>query len=190
MTLKPPCGALLAFSAAAVALISPAVRADDSMEKAAKIASGSGNVIYLAAGLGLPLIEDGSHGGVHTARVADALLVTGAITEGLKALTREKRPDTDEHNSFPSGHTSAAFTVATVESAIHPRQGAMWFAGATAIGLSRIKLKRHHTQDVIVGALIGIAVGRLEVAQSRGIVFRQWIHNDEPGTPISISHSF
>jgi len=189
MTLPPRCRAFLAVSAM-LALSSHPAHAGDSLDSAAKFASGSGNVIYLAAGLGLPLVEDGSHGGVHTARVADALVVTGAITEGLKALTREKRPDTDEHNSFPSGHTSAAFTVATVESAMHPKQGALWFAGATAIGLSRVKLKRHHVQDVVVGALIGLAVGRLEVAQSRGIVFRQWIHDDEPGTRISIGRSF
>lgn len=189
MTLTPRCRALIAVSAA-LTLSSPAARADSEGRNAAQFASGSGSLIYLAAGLGLPLLEDGAHGKAHTARVADALLVTGALTEGIKALTREKRPDSNERDSFPSGHTSAAFAVATVESAIHPRQGVLWFAGATAIGLSRIRLNRHHPQDVAAGALLGIVVGRLEVAQSHGIVLTPWIHDDAPGVRISVGHSF
>ena len=166
------------------------VHADSSGRNLAKFASGSGNIIYLAAGLGLPLLRDGDHGGVHTARVADTLIVTLGITEGLKAITREKRPDSDEHNSFPSGHTSAAFAVATIQSALHPREAALWFGGATAIGLSRIRLNRHHPQDVLAGALLGYGVGRWEVSRSRGLVLTPWIHDDAPGMRIVVGNSW
>ena len=164
--------------------------ADSPTRNLAQFASASGNIIYLAAGLGLPLLEDGDHGGVHSLRVADSLAVTLAFTEGLKDITREKRPDSNSHDSFPSGHASAAFTVATVESAIHPAQGPFWFAGATAIGLSRIRLNRHHPQDVVAGALLGTVVGRWEVAQSHGLFLTPWIHKDSPGMRIDISRSW
>lgn len=181
---------LLASTAGLALVISTGARADSTGRDLAKFASGSGNIIYLAAGLGLPLLEDGSHGDVHALRVADSLAVTLALTEGLKGLTREKRPDSDSHDSFPSGHASAAFTVATVESAMHPRQGPLWFAGATAIGLSRIRLNRHHPQDVIAGALLGVGVGRWEVSQNHGLVLTPWIHPDSPGVGIDVNHSW
>jgi membrane-associated phospholipid phosphatase len=44
---------------------------------------------------------------------AKSLLVTGLATELLKATVREKRPNSDALTSFPSGHTSAAFAMAT-----------------------------------------------------------------------------
>ncbi|RYG40060.1 phosphatase PAP2 family protein, partial [bacterium] len=77
---------------------------------------------YLAAGLGLPLLRDGALGRERSLRVADSLLTTFGATEGLKALVRERRPDGSDHASFPSGHASLAFAVATMEARFHPHE--------------------------------------------------------------------
>jgi len=73
--------------------------------------------------------------------------------------------------SFPSGHTNTAFTAAGLSCAHHlhvalygnPLADALACAGtltlATATGTLRIVGDRHYTTDVLVGALIGFAVG-------------------------------
>ena len=83
---------------------------------------------------------------------------TMATTMALKYTVREKRPDTDEHDSFPSGHTASAFSGASF---IHQRYG--WkmalvpYAAAIYTGYSRVQVNRHHTQDVIAGAVLALA---------------------------------
>lgn len=178
------------LAAASTILIGAPCHADSQERDIAKFASGSGNVLYLVAGAGLPLLTDGDHGKNHSLRVLDATATTVLFTEGLKALTKEKRPDTNEHNSFPSGHTSAAFAVATVQSALHPKQAGLWYLGATIIGWSRIRLNRHHPGDVVAGAALGYGVARWEVSKEHGIMLTPWIDNDKPGVRIVASNSW
>ncbi len=163
---------IFAASAACVTLFAavPAVHADSPARTASKFASGSGNIIYLAAAVGLPLLSDGSQGRNHALRAADAIGTSVVITEGLKNLFHEKRPDSNAHDSFPSGHATAAFAAATVESDLHPKQAALWFTGATLISLSRLRLHRHYGRDVIAGALIGYGTARLELSAPRGLI--------------------
>jgi len=159
------CAACAALFAAA-----PAAFADSPARQASHFASGSGNIIYLAAAVGLPLLSDGKHGTTHALRAADAIGTSVIIGEGLKNLIREKRPDTNSHDSFPSGHATAAFAAATVESDLHPHETALWFTGATLISLSRIRLHRHYGRDVIAGALLGYGTARLELSAPRGLI--------------------
>jgi len=83
---------------------------------------------------------------------------TLAITEALKYSVREKRPDTNEKDSFPSAHTSLTFSGATF---IHKRYGVKYalvpYLGAIYTGYSRVHSHRHHTQDVLAGAILGMA---------------------------------
>jgi hypothetical protein len=72
----------------------------------------------------------------------------------------------DRYTSFPSGHTAAAFSLATVV-ALQYRHSA-WvpvvaYTIAGGVGLSRVGLDKHWASDVAVGALIGHLVGRLVV---------------------------
>ena len=86
-----------------------------------------------------------------------ALLLTEAITYGLKTTINKQRPDMSNTNSFPSGHTSTTFQSASF---IHRRYGfkksipAYALAGFTAF--SRIDAKKHDGLDVLAGAIIGI----------------------------------
>jgi len=77
-------------------------------------------------------------------------------TVALKYTIREKRPDNDDMDSFPSGHTSSAITGAVF---IHKRYGFTYalpaYLGAIYTGYSRIQVNRHHPRDVIAGAVIG-----------------------------------
>jgi len=162
-------------AALCLTLISVPAHADTPDHEAAKFASGPGNIIYLAAGIGLPLLSDGRYGTRHALRVADALGTSVLLAEAIKSLVREKRPDSDAHDSFPSGHATAAFAVATLESDLHPHQAALWYLGATLISLSRIRLRRHTTGDVVAGAVLGAGTARVELNQPRGLVLSPFI---------------
>lgn len=143
--------------------------------------SSTGIFLYLGAGVGLPIVEDGKEGMQHSLRAVDALIITGAFTEGLKFVTQERRPTTSSRDSFPSGHASSAFCIATIQSAYHPRQAALWFGGATLIAASRLSLRRHYVQDVLVGAGLGYLTARWELSRTKGLLLTPWIHQDGIG---------
>ena len=109
-----------------------------------------------------------------TARLAFAALLNAAvITQGLKMITGRARPSTaDDHTvfrpgnglvpgygSFPSGHTSAAFSVATVLASRNPGQKWLYYGLASAVGLARVRKSAHFPSDVLVGAAVGILTG-------------------------------
>lgn len=160
--------ALLTFTALAAS--TPAAQADSLRHDEAKFASGAGNLVYLALGTFLPLATDGSDGERHTLRNGDALVSAALLTEGLKAITREERPDHSSRDSFPSGHASAAFAVAAMQAHWHPRQAVAWYAGAAVIAESRVTLKRHYWHDVLAGAALGIGMAAVEWHQPRGLL--------------------
>jgi undecaprenyl-diphosphatase len=60
--------------------------------------------------------------------------------------------------SFPSGHTTTAFALATVLSLWYPRGRWVWGGGAVLVGWSRIVLGSHFPSDVLAGAVLGVAV--------------------------------
>ncbi len=93
------------------------------------------------------------------------LLIAGIanniITFGLKKITDEERPN-GEPNSFPSGHTSNAFVMATVlfhefkdSSPVLAYSG---FVFAATTGALRVLNNHHWVSDVLVGAGIGILI--------------------------------
>ncbi len=156
---------------------------------ASRFASGTGNILFLGLGTLLPLVEDGPDGREHTLRIADSTLTATLITEALKRIVREKRPNNGPRTSFPSGHATAAFAVATMQAHYHPKQAVFWYGGAALIAASRVDLKRHYTHDVIAGAAVGYFVSRLELKRPRGLLLAPFIHPRREGGVSGVSIS-
>ncbi|WP_084019361.1 phosphatase PAP2 family protein [Desulfuribacillus alkaliarsenatis] len=57
--------------------------------------------------------------------------------------------------SFPSGHTTASVSIATVFSLYFPIFAPLFFILAAVVGISRIYLGLHYPTDVFIGAVLG-----------------------------------
>ena len=109
--------------------------------------------------------------------VMASIIASGIITPTLKFVIGRDRPSqsvssTDFHpfqgsdNSFPSGHATQAFAVASVISA---HSDEVWvsvaaYTVAGLVGFARVYHNAHWTSDVTAGAAIGTFVGRGIVA--------------------------
>jgi undecaprenyl-diphosphatase len=67
--------------------------------------------------------------------------------------------------SFPSGHTSAAFMMATVLSYFFSPLMIPLYCWATLVGCSRVVLGVHFPTDILVGALLGISTALFSLGQ-------------------------
>ena len=90
-----------------------------------------------------------------------AMITNGVITELMKRSFGRVRPNGGCCKSFPSGHTSHSFTVATIANELYGKQvGAVAYCLAALVATSRIHDNKHYLSDVIFGAGLGTAVGR------------------------------
>jgi len=155
-------------------------RADSFRDREARFASSPGLGLILVAGLGSSLLQDGEEGKNHTLRTLDSVVTSGLLTEGLKRVVRERRPDNpNERDSFPSNHATLSFAVATMQSHYHPKQAPLWYLGAALVSESRVKLNRHRWHDVAAGAALGYFTARYELKQKRGLLLAPLIGRDE-----------
>jgi lipid A 4'-phosphatase len=60
-----------------------------------------------------------------------------------------------DYLSFPSGHATTAFALATAFTLLWPRPAAVYFLLAAAIGASRVLSNAHWVSDALVGAFVG-----------------------------------
>ncbi|MBC8134490.1 MAG: phosphatase PAP2 family protein [Fibrella sp.] len=144
----------------------------------------------MIVGVVRPLLR-GRQGAGESLRTADALITSVALTEGLKRLTREKRPDgSGSVDSFPSGHTTAAFAVAAMEAHYHPKEALYWYGGAVLIAESRVGLHRHYVHDVVAGAAVGYLTAQWAIKSPRGLVLSPVIRPEtgERGFALAISY--
>jgi membrane-associated phospholipid phosphatase len=78
------------------------------------------------------------------------------IIEGLKINTR---------NSFPSGHTSTAFTLALLMAFLVRKNFCVYFFPLVAffVGYSRVYLAQHFVTDVLAGMFVGVVSSYLSL---------------------------
>jgi len=98
--------------------------------------------------------------------------ISGLLTQILKHSLSRPRPrmmDTTQWevgpslesglDSFPSGHTSGTFSMATVFAYYFPKVRVVWFGLASFIALCRVIKGSHFPTDVLGGLLVGIGCG-------------------------------
>jgi membrane-associated phospholipid phosphatase len=136
--------------------------------------------------------------------ISASLIAAGIITPALKFSIGRSRPRQDEGTytfrpfsgnvSFPSGHTTEAFAVASV---IAAHYDSLWvqttaYGVATLVGLSLIDQNDHFASDVVAGALIGSVVGNAVVrfnAQKRTrFQFQPYLDRDIHGVAIVFAY--
>lgn len=99
----------------------------------------------------------------------DAAIVNFGYTEALKLAVGRERPNGKDNKSFPSGHTSNAFTLATVAERHYGwKVGVPAYLAAGLVGASRLKQDMHYLSDVVAGATVGFIVGRAVVRVNGG----------------------
>jgi membrane-associated phospholipid phosphatase len=133
---------------------------------------------FLVAGE-LALAADGKAGRREAEQTAKALAVTAIATEALKMITHVERPDGGSYDSFPSGHTSAAFAMATAVADYQPQYKWTAYTMAAAIGYSRIEVNAHRWDEVVAGAILGHCIAK-QFTKTRNI----------SATPVAVSIRF
>ena len=120
-----------------------------------------------------PLLKDAVYIGT---TVIEALGVTYALKYSIDRLRPyEKYPgmvrpiEPPSSPSFPSGHTAAAFSLATSLSITYPKwyviaPSALWACG---VGYARINQGVHYPSDVLTGAVIGTGCAFLNIYVNR-----------------------
>lgn len=82
------------------------------------------------------------------------------VVEGLVPLLTSADP-----NSFPSGHTTAAFAAGIAWAGTSDKRAVKWIAviQAVCMGLSRLYVGVHYPSDVLAGMVIGTACALLSL---------------------------
>jgi membrane-associated phospholipid phosphatase len=166
----------------------PSLQNDPNVERGASLFRWTGDPGALIIGgamygtgrvLGLHRVADlGLHG-------TEAIIVGGAIASAVKMTAGRARPyvtgdgrpgdfgffrgfhSGTAYQSFPSGHTLAAFAAASAVTAETSSwwPGSAWvigptmYGGATMVGISRMYNDKHWASDVVLGAAIGTFSG-------------------------------
>jgi membrane-associated phospholipid phosphatase len=127
--------------------------------------------------------------------LASSYLITGFVAQVIKYFADAPRPslyfkghwdnvhtikgiEILTYNSFPSGHTTSAFSAAVVLTYLATKQG--WgipaLLMAILIGYSRMYLTQHFFEDVIGGSVIGVIVTVFWIAWLEN---KQFIHSEK-----------
>jgi len=127
-----------------------------------ELGDGMGNVIYPISAMALFYSFGGRLPNTRPRSFASDLLrahlFNGLITVSMKGLINRTRPNGAPY-SYPSGHTSTAFTSAGVVYYHYgPRVGVPAFIAASYVGFSRLQEDKHYLSDIVAGAVLGTYV--------------------------------
>jgi membrane-associated phospholipid phosphatase len=152
-------------------------------DKAAAVGNAFGNPLYTLPPLGLfylyGYLNDDSKARRTSLLAVESLVISSAFNLTLKEIAQRPRPNTGEASttwngpsqklgdySFPSNHSTAAFSIASViaeEYGNNPYVPPIVYGLATLTGLGRIYGNNHWASDVFFGGAIGYFVGKAVV---------------------------
>jgi hypothetical protein len=136
---------------------------------------------YLAGAIGsndtaIAVAQDG---------LAASIIASGIVTPTIKFITGRARPRENlgiaafhpfslgysSNSSFPSGHTTQAFAVASVIASHYDETWVSYssYTVASLVGVARIYHDAHFASDVVAGALIGTLVGKSLVGHNKSL---------------------
>ncbi|MDI9570551.1 MAG: phosphatase PAP2 family protein [Pseudomonadota bacterium] len=146
----------------------------DASNNVAKAISPLGKPLFAVPAMGLVYLYGESRENEKARRIGllgmESTVLAGAFTSVLKFATHRSRPDTGEgydkwrgpefstdNMSFPSLHTSTAFSLAKVIAAEtdNPCVTAAAYSLASLVGLARLNDNEHWASDGFLGAAIG-----------------------------------
>lgn len=149
---------------------------------------------YIAVGVPLAmatiaLVKDDSDLLKDAVYIGTSVAGAFAVTYGMKYLFDRRRPyekypnkihpfSLEDSPSFPSGHTSTAFALATSLSIRYPKwyviaPSALW---ACSVGVSRMNEGVHYPTDVLAGAAIGAGCAVANIYINRWL--NRWLFGD------------
>ena len=121
--------------------------------------------------------------------LAASIIASGMITPAIKFITGRARPRENagiatfhpfslsysSNSSFPSGHTTQAFAVASVIANHYDETWVTYssYTVASLVGVARSYHDAHFASDVLAGALIGTLVGKSVVAHNKSLRSRK-----------------
>jgi membrane-associated phospholipid phosphatase len=150
---------------------SPTPWLDEPLRRLSQAANFSRLWLAIAAGIAVLGGPDGRRAAL---RGVIAIGVTSAtVNIGMKTIRPRPRPDRagahvpaarqvamPSSGSFPSGHSASAFAFASCVGASLPGAAPPLLGLAAAVAYSRVYTGVHFPGDVIVGSVLGAAIGR------------------------------
>jgi|SRR6266853_464535 len=158
--------------------------------------------VLLAFYVGGEFLHDPRAKSVALDGISASIIASGLMVQPLKYVIGRSRPNKDQgaydfhplngSASFPSGHATQAFAVATV---ISEHYDSLWitltaYGLASAVGYARLNNDEHWTSDVLAGAAIGTFVGHVVVhfnQHHRNVSLQPVIERNLQGGQISFS---
>jgi len=149
---------------------------DPTMDRLGDVVTDLGTGVATLGISGLVALSDPKTGYL----AANAVIYSGLSCAVLKAAFGRARPGLGEgpyafsgpciregYNSMPSGHSAAAFALATVLARQYPKYRVFFYTGATLVAISRVYEHAHWPSDTLVGAAIGVWSANQVMGRSR-----------------------
>lgn len=114
--------------------------------------------------------------------IISSVVARFGVTEVTRLFYQRPRPFltlpvhqllTNDAWSFPSGHATFFFALATAVYLYHKKWGVFFFIAATLMGMGRVIAGIHYPSDILGGALIGVGVAYATFYIVRKIVRKQ-----------------